>query len=97
MEQRIKEGPPIWVESLMTAEEHKECHRKYPSTVVTKEPVPYDASYHKGGKWRDGMGKGFTPDEIRSFNRGIDKLRELLQTKKFQKRPDYGPHAEAKP
>ena len=47
----IKEGPPIWVESLMTREEWKERCKKYPTSTIP-EPVQYDPEYHKGGKWR---------------------------------------------
>lgn len=48
----IKEGPPIWVESAMTREEWRERHRKYPKTSTISEPIEYDPSYYKGGKWR---------------------------------------------
>lgn len=88
---------PIWVESLLTAQEHVEMHKKYPNTVTRSKPVPYDPSYHTGGKWRAGMGAPIPLDEMTRYNKGLDKLRELLKTKKFQKRPEYGPENEAKP
>lgn len=50
--QGIKEGPPIWIESLMTRDEWKERCKKYPSTSTVSEPVEYNPEYHKGGKWR---------------------------------------------
>jgi len=48
----IKEGPPIWVESLMTREEWKERYKKYPTSSVP-EPPQYIKEYYKGGKWRN--------------------------------------------
>jgi hypothetical protein len=90
-------GDPIWVESLMTAAEHAECHKKYPTTVKSSKPVLFDPNYHLGGKWRAGMGSGYTAAEIIIINKQIDQLHELLKTKHFQRRPEYGTHAEAKP
>lgn len=49
----IKEGPPIWVESLMNAKEYKEAHKLYPNTVLKSEPPSFDADFYKGGKWRN--------------------------------------------
>lgn len=94
---RIQEGPPIWVESLMTAEEWKARYKSGLESSTVPEPIQYDPNRHRGGKWRAGMGPALTPEEIKIFNKGIDQLRELLKTKAFQKKPDYGPHAEAKP
>jgi len=48
----IKEGPPIWVESLMTREEWKERYKKY-STSSEPEPPQWDKEFYKGGKWRN--------------------------------------------
>lgn len=52
----MQEGPPIWVESLMTSEEWREGYKTYPGTYNEPDQVPYDNNYHKGGKWRGGMG-----------------------------------------
>jgi hypothetical protein len=93
---RLEEGPPIWVESTMTREEWKARYKKYP-TSTQPEPTQYDPSYHKGGKWRDRMGAGYTNEEIVSMCKALDNLRELLKTKKFQRRPEYGPESEAIP
>lgn len=90
---RLEEGPPIWVESLLTPKEHAEIHKKYPQ-VVKRDPVLYDASHHKGGKWRADMGANASEDEIKSFNKA---LHNIMKTKRFQRRPDYGPNNEAKP
>lgn len=94
---RIEEGPPIWVESLLTKEEHKEIHKKYPQCVPTKEPVLYDPSHHKGGKWRYKMGQVSSEEEIKDYNKKMDKLHEMMKTKAFERRPDYGTHNEARP
>lgn len=71
---RLEEGPPIWVESCMTAQEHREAHKKYPNTVTRREPVLYNPSYHKGGKWRNGMGYVLSAEEIKNINGNIDYL-----------------------
>lgn len=47
----LKEGPPIWVESLLSREEWIERVRKYPTSHIP-EPPAYDEKYYKGGKWR---------------------------------------------
>jgi hypothetical protein len=96
-EKKSTVGDPIWVESLMNAQELQEAHRLYPNTVRHSKHFEYDANYYKGGTWRAGMGRNLTPVEIALFNHNFDKLTDLLKTKKFQKKPDYGPHAEAKP
>jgi hypothetical protein len=80
--QGIKEGFPIWVESLMNAEEWRERHRKYPTTSTIKQSISYNPEYHKGGKWRAGMGKTLTSSEIDFTNKTIDKLREFLLEQK---------------
>lgn len=96
-EKKSTVGDPIWVESLMTSAELAEAHRKYPNTVRSSKHFEYVASYYKGGTWRAGMGARLTPAEVAIFNHNFDKLTDLLKTKKFQKRPDYGTHSEAKP
>lgn len=96
-EKKSTVGDPIWVESLLTPEEHAEVHRMYPNLVHTSKPIPYDPNKYRGGTWRKGMGATLTPEEVKILNDNFDNLTKLLKTKKFQKRPDYGPHAEAKP
>ena len=90
-------GDPIWVESIMTPEEYREAAKKYPSMFNGTKPTPYDPNHHLGGRWRYNMGKGYTPEEIILINNHFDNLHNLLKTKKYQKRPDYGPHNEMKP
>lgn len=89
---------PIWVESILTPEEYRDAAKKYPSVFSSGSKAPlYDLNHHSGGKWRAGMGKGYSESEIAQINKNLDNLWNLLQTKKFQRRPEYGPHAEAKP
>lgn len=75
MEKRIEEGPPIYVESLMTPEEIKERCRKYPTSHITELRTLSD---FKPGlmKWRWRMGLTLLPSEIEVFNREIEKLRK---------------------
>jgi len=69
-------GDPIWVESCMNNIEHKECHKKYPSTILYSKQTKYDPTYHKGGKWRDGMGAYLSARQIAITNENIDYLIE---------------------
>jgi hypothetical protein len=79
----IQEGPPIWVESLMNATEWKENYKKYPANEI-KELVTFDPSYHKGGKWRAGMGAKLSSQEVDLINKRIDeilkKVKDVLQS-----------------
>ena len=77
----IKEGPPIWVESIMNPAEYKESHKKFPSTTLTSMAPPYEENYHSGGKWRAGMGGNLYPHEIRNINGNIDYLIKNVKTK----------------
>lgn len=96
-EKKSTVGSPIWVESVLTPDEYLGAHKKFPALVQKTKAILYDPAYHEGGKWRAGMGKGYTPDEIKSINKHIDNLYNLLKTKKFQHRPEYGPENEMKP
>lgn len=91
-EKKSTVGPPIWVESLMTPKEYAETAKKYPSIFSNgSKPPEYNPVHHEGGKWRDGMGKGYTPEEIIKRNRAFDELHKLLKTKQFQNlKPQYG-------
>lgn len=101
MSEQVKKstvGSPIWVETIATPEEYKEAAKKFPSMFTNgSKAQQFNPNYHEGGKWRYNMGAGLTELEIKTFNSNLEKLRELLKTKKFQHRPEYGPHAEAKP
>lgn len=51
MKKGLQEGPPIWVESLLTINEYKECAKKY-STYQNLTPPLFNPDIYKGGKWR---------------------------------------------
>jgi len=73
---RIPEGPPIWVESLMSHEEYREYCKKYPT--VCNPPMYKIGDLNKHDKWRYKMGSGFTADEIKMINKRIDELKERV-------------------
>lgn len=78
-EKKSTVGDPIWVESIMTADEHSISHKKFPSTVTDSKPTQYNPNIHKGGKWRAGMGKGYSASEINALNDTMKKYYELLK------------------
>ena len=51
----IQEGPPIWVESILTREQWKARCKIYQTSNKPESPE-YDETCYKGGKWRAGMG-----------------------------------------
>lgn len=82
-QKRIEEGPPVWVESCMTAEEYKVYCRKYPN--VTNPPLYKVANFTnpKHGRWRFGMGSGLSAQEIAKTSKEIDSLREFHLTQEL--------------
>ncbi len=98
-ERKSSVGDPIWVETTINTDgEYRNAARKFPALFGNgATPLQYDSNFHAGGKWRAGMGKGYSESEIKQINKNLDNLWNLLQTKKFQRRPEYGTHAEAKP
>lgn len=74
----METGKPIWVESLMTKEEWKQCKQKYPSSYNMPEPpAEFDCDF----KWRKGMGNYLTPAQIENINSGIDRIMEKAKLK----------------
>lgn len=59
-------GDPMYVESLLSDSEYKECARKYPSTYYngSEKPKFFDSKE----KWRFNMGKNLSSTEIRIIN-----------------------------
>jgi len=97
-EKKSTVGDPIWVESIANPADYRIAAGMFPSTFPKGSSAPlYNSNIHKGGTWREGMGAGLGFTEIVNYNKGLEKLRELILTKKFQHRPEYGTHAEAKP
>lgn len=74
MEKRIEEGPPIYIESLMTTEEIKVRCRTYPTSHLT---TLRNLSVFAPGlmKWRYRMGLSLLPDEAATFNKEIGRLK----------------------
>lgn len=74
-----KEGEPIWVESLLTPQEHMECARKYTTYTKGSKPVPmFECEF----KWRYRMGAGMNPAELQIFNKRVANLARILQEAK---------------
>lgn len=72
-------GDPIWVESLLTTSEHSKCHSMYPKTVLNSKPIEFNPNYHAGGKWRAGMGFGFSSVELNEMGKAMDKLYDFMK------------------
>jgi hypothetical protein len=71
----METGKPIWVESLLTKEEWKQCKQKYPSSYnLSEPPVEFDCDF----KWRKGMGKNLTSQQIQKFNDDMDVIIKFL-------------------
>jgi len=97
-EKKSTVGDPIWVETIASKEEYREAALLNPSTFSKGTTPPlYNPNIHKGGTWREGMGGGISSIDIINYNKGLENLRKLILTKKFQHRPEYGTYAEAKP
>ena len=73
----IQEGPPIWVESCMSAEEWRVRYQSGLRTSNKKEPPQYNASYYKGGRWRFGMGSTPSLQEMERRNTEIESLKQF--------------------
>lgn len=74
-------GGKMWVESIMSTEEWKERYKKYPATSTVSEPISFSESIYEGGKWRDGMGKGYSAEQIIKMNKETEKLFNYLKSK----------------
>lgn len=75
-------GDPIWVESLLTAQEWKEQSKKYSKTYRTETMV---SEFECEFKWRKRMGNFSTQDEIKTFNARIDFLIDTKVLLSFNK------------
>lgn len=67
----IEEGPPMWVESLMTFEEWKE--QRQIRKTYSRKPLPPDPSKYEVF-WRRGMGAFLKKEEIDNINHNINCL-----------------------
>ena len=67
----IKEGPPIWVETLLSSEEWKQNTVNYPSTCHLKTaPMFFKSDF----EWRYRMGKNLDEKEVLNVNNNIEYL-----------------------
>lgn len=73
----LQEDPPMFVESLMTPEEWKQRMIAFPKTSGRSyehshrpKPEPF--------KWRFGMGKNLSSEEIKLINSRIENLKKLI-------------------
>lgn len=78
MEKRIEEGPPIYIESLLSSQEIKERCRVYATSHMTE--LRTLAHFTPGlMKWRYKMGANLSAEEIVIINKRIEQLKELLE------------------
>jgi hypothetical protein len=83
---RIPVGPPVWVESLMTAAEYREYCKEYPS--VCNPPLYKVADFNKHSRWRHGMGSSPTAEEIAKSEETIESLRKFVLEQQNLKKDD---------
>jgi len=68
------EGPPMYVESLMSREDWRENTKTYDTCNIPEPPEESDPKYKNKFKWRKGMGANLTAQEIRTVNLRIDAV-----------------------
>jgi hypothetical protein len=78
----MKEGKPIWAESLLTPREWKENSKKYSTYSLDEPPAFFKGEF----QWRYRMGGGFSEEEIRITNALIDEVLKKSRNDK-SKRP----------
>lgn len=74
----LEEGPPLYIESLLSLTEYAECSRKYPNTYKHSRPRTLDKFKEGEFKCRYRMGLSPTQEEIESINYNLDYLRTKL-------------------
>jgi hypothetical protein len=71
----IEEGPPIWVESVLSNEDWKDTYKKYPNTHNLKEkPAFFKSDY----EWRYRMGAGIPQDQIDLITKRFDTMLKMV-------------------
>ncbi len=88
---RIKEGPRIFIDTLLSGKDYRECARKYPNSFKSPEPAPYFKSEFD---WRYRMGEAITPAEIKAINLNLEKLREFIIQKQIDEAQKLAENAE---
>lgn len=78
MEKKSREGPPIYMESLLSVSEYFECSRMYPNTYMNRVWRNLGEFKPNEFKCRYRMGGNLTSEEIVIINKRIDELKLLL-------------------
>lgn len=71
----MKEGKPIWVESLMTLSEWKARYKMLSTSIEPLPPEEFDCDF----KWRKGMGQPLSLIEMKRIEAFIDLLYRLKE------------------
>jgi prolyl-tRNA synthetase len=73
-------GPPIWVESVLSAKDYAECAQKYPNTFTngSKAPLEFKSDF----EWRKNMGGRLSDAQINLINSRIDEMHKLIKSDK---------------
>lgn len=78
----MEAGKPIWSESLMTDAEIKHYSKIYNTYCTT---CPKLGDFDKSEfRWRYGMGKGLSAQEIRLINSRLDELFKMVKEKNLK-------------
>lgn len=80
-ENKSSEGPPMYVESLLTLIEWKESMRNYPST----SHITYEHAHREKPnpfKWRKGMGANISQQERERCNKNLELIRKSFTKQK---------------
>ena len=72
----IREGDPIFVESLLSYAEWRARMKKYPNTSNLAQPREVFDFKPGNMKWRHQMGNTLAPGEIHTINLALIKLRK---------------------
>lgn len=67
----LEEGPKIWIESLLSPQEWKECKKIHPKTYKLNGPPFFFKSDYE---WRHKMGASLDAEKIRNIIGNIDYL-----------------------
>lgn len=71
----IEEGPPMWVESMLSHIEWKEQAKLHRKTYKRNSSPPNIANYTL--YWRKGMGASLKQEEIDNINHNINYLLQI--------------------
>jgi hypothetical protein len=84
MEKKSKEGPPIYMESLLSSHEYYIYSGAYANTYENRRPREVTDFTPNLFKCRYKMGATLTTEEIKTINKRIDELKDILKKLKEQ-------------